>query len=203
VVTTVSVLVAPASPTDVAVRPVSATATRISWQPSPSAHGYEVKIDGQIVCRTTDTGCTVDSLVGAHANVVVTATGNAGTRSLQTVGHFTPNKPVLLAVVHFATDSYELSAVATRILDATQTKIRRYGFAHAILKCHTDNVGSLTYDMALSERRCEAVVRYLEHRFGIKNVSFEENAFAFLRPFVPNTTRAHKAENRRVEIFVK
>jgi flagellar motor protein MotB len=57
--------------------------------------------------------------------------------------------------------------------------------------------------MALSERRCEAVVRYLEHRLGIKNVSFEENAFAFLRPFVTNTTRAHKAENRRVEIFVK
>jgi outer membrane protein OmpA-like peptidoglycan-associated protein len=201
--TTVSIVVRPAPATHVLVTPVSATATRIAWQASASAQGYVVEVDGRVVCRTNGTNCRLPSLVGPGATVVVTALGNAGTRSVQSAGRKSAGRPVLLSVVHFASGSAALDHVATRILDATRATVRRYGFAHATLKCNTDNAGALGYNVALSRSRCVAVSRYLIRATRAGSVAYRQKAYAYLRPFVPNTSRARMAANRRVEIWVK
>jgi len=137
------------------------------------------------------------------ANVVVTAIGHAGTRSVLSAGTVSARRPVLLSVVHFASGSAALDRVATRILDATKATIRKYGFARATLKCNTDNAGGLGYNVSLSRSRCRAVSRYLTHGSRIGRVAYQQNAYAYLRPFAPNTSRARMAANRRVEIWVK
>jgi outer membrane protein OmpA-like peptidoglycan-associated protein len=136
-------------------------------------------------------------------DVVVTALGQAGTRSMLSAATVSARRPVLLAIVHFASGSAALDHVATRILDATKATIRKYGFARATLKCNTDNAGGLGYNVKLSRKRCRAVSRYLTRGPRIGSVAYQQNAYAYLRPFAPNTSRARMAANRRVEIWVK
>jgi outer membrane protein OmpA-like peptidoglycan-associated protein len=171
--------------------------------PSASAHGYEVRIAGRVVCRTNGPSCVLPRLLTAAEHVVVTALGGASTRSVATLGRHTLGRPLLLAVVHFATGSHALSKGAARTLVAAETKIRRYGFIHAYLTCHTDNAGTLRYNVALSRARCAAVARFVRRRLGIATVTYTESAFAYLRPVAPNTSRSAMARNRRVEISVR
>jgi OmpA-OmpF porin, OOP family len=68
---------------------------------------------------------------------------------------------------------------------------------------YTDNSGSDTVNMPLSERRALAVKRYLQQK---SPMSFPEERFkavsghGSLNPVAPNTTAQNKALNRRVEI---
>jgi outer membrane protein OmpA-like peptidoglycan-associated protein len=198
---TIAVTVRPTPPTAAIMTPTSGSTTRISWGASPSARGYEVRIDGRIVCHTASTNCMLPTLLSANAVVTVTATGNAGTISLRAPAHYAA-KPVLLAVVHFATGSDALSKLAKRILDATEIKIATDGFKHAILSCHTDNAGSLAYNLRLSRARCHAVASYITRHLGITHVTYQQDALAYLRPTAPNSSRTGMAKNRRVEIRV-
>jgi outer membrane protein OmpA-like peptidoglycan-associated protein len=110
---------------------------------------------------------------------------------------------VLIAVVHFATASSTLGRSARSILDATQAKIAKGGFTHAILMCHTDDAGPLAYNMALSAARCASVAAYVKHELGIAHVTYRQTAYAYLRPVAPNTSANGMAKNRRVEVYVK
>jgi outer membrane protein OmpA-like peptidoglycan-associated protein len=201
--TTVPVVVRPAAPTAIAVTPRSNAETTISWKPSASATGYVVRVDGRVVCRTTGKSCDVSALVPPNSHVVVMATGNAGTRSDDAPAAYAPDKPVLIAIVHFDTDSSALASTAQHILSATESKIAKGGFTHAMLTCHTDSAGSLVYNMALSAARCAAVADYVKKQLGISHVTYNQAAFAFLRPAAPNSTPQGMAKNRRVEVYVK
>jgi outer membrane protein OmpA-like peptidoglycan-associated protein len=194
--------VRPKAPTHIAVTPQSSTSTRITWKPSGGAIGYVVSIDGRIACRTAATVCRVPALVTPNEHVTVVSTGNARTVSDVARGRYA-NKPVLIAIVHFATGSSQLDAMAHGLLDATESKIAKGGFTHAMLTCHTDSAGSFVYNMALSGTRCGSVATYVKQRLGITHVTYRQAAYAFLRPAAPNSTRQGIAKNRRVEVWAK
>ncbi len=201
--TTVAVTVRPAAPTKIAVRPRTKTSTQIAWTPSPSATGYVVRVDGRVVCRVTAAVCNVAALVAPNQRVVVTSTGNSGTSSDEARAAYRPDHPVLIAIVHFASDSPQLRAAARRILNHADAKIERGGFTHAMLTCHTDSAGSLVYNMALSAARCASVAGYVHRVLGVAHVSYRQASFAFLRPAAPNSSAHGMAENRRVEVYVR
>jgi outer membrane protein OmpA-like peptidoglycan-associated protein len=201
--TMVSVVVRPAAPTAIAVTPHSNSASSISWKPSASATGYVVRVDGRVVCRTQTTTCDVRALLSPSAHVIVTSTGNAGTHSDDAPAAYAPDHPVLIAIVHFSTDSSTLETTAKNILNGAQSKIAKGGFTHAMLTCHTDSAGSLVYNMALSAARCAAVADFVKRQLGISHVTYNEAAFAFLHPAAPNSTPRGMAKNRRVEVYVK
>ncbi len=66
---------------------------------------------------------------------------------------------------------------------------------------HTDNVGTADYNLALSQRRAEAVRSWLVER-GIAPDRLKTRAFGPARPAAPNDTDAGRQKNRRVEISV-
>ncbi|MCB1759652.1 MAG: OmpA family protein [Gammaproteobacteria bacterium] len=67
---------------------------------------------------------------------------------------------------------------------------------------HTDSSGSEAYNQELSERRAEAVSRYLEQR-GVPYQRLRSEGRGELEPRESNATAAGRQLNRRVEIFVK
>jgi outer membrane protein OmpA-like peptidoglycan-associated protein len=201
--TTVDVVVRPKAPTEIAVTPTASASTRIAWKESASATGYVVRVDGRVVCRTSATSCTVPALLAPNQHVVIASTGNLGTVSDDAPAAYVPGKPVLIAIVHFGTASSRLREDARAKLDATEAKIAKGGFTQAMLTCHTDNSGSLVYNMALSHARCKAVAGYVRRQLGISHVTYRQASFAFLHPAAPNTTPAGKARNRRVEVYVR
>jgi OmpA-OmpF porin, OOP family len=65
---------------------------------------------------------------------------------------------------------------------------------------HTDNVGSFTPNMDLSQRRAAAVVNALVTRYGIGKDRLMAVGVSFASPIESNKTEQGRAKNRRVEL---
>ena len=68
---------------------------------------------------------------------------------------------------------------------------------------HTDNVGAVDGNMALSKRRAEAVVAALAGSYGVNRARLTGNGVASLAPVKSNTTEEGRAKNRRVELVLQ
>ncbi len=65
---------------------------------------------------------------------------------------------------------------------------------------HTDNLGKLEYNMELSKRRAEAVIKELVEKYGIKKERLIGFGVGPLAPCASNSTEEGRAKNRRVEL---
>ncbi len=63
---------------------------------------------------------------------------------------------------------------------------------------HTDSTGTAAYNMALSEKRAEAIKDHLVTR-GINPERLTTKGFGFTKPAASNDTKEGRAQNRRVE----
>jgi len=64
----------------------------------------------------------------------------------------------------------------------------------------TDSVGDAQYNYQLSQRRADAVVNYLETKYNIPPHKFYLIGIGKEQPVADNSSRAGRAQNRRVEI---
>jgi len=83
-----------------------------------------------------------------------------------------------------------LNQVASALRDSPQLKIRIEG--------HTDNSGARSKNQKLSQTRANAVMAYLVDH-GIDESRLTAVGFGSSRPLASNSTKAGKAQNRRVE----
>ena len=67
---------------------------------------------------------------------------------------------------------------------------------------HTDASGSLAANVALSERRAEAVAEVLVDRYGADRARVDAEGVGFLAPRATNQTEEGRQKNRRVEVIV-
>lgn len=84
-----------------------------------------------------------------------------------------------------------LDKVAATLVEYNQTTVKVVG--------HTDNVGSDSYNMTLSQKRADSVARYLQSR-GVDRNRLAVSGAGKSQPIASNDTEAGRAENRRVEI---
>ena len=71
-----------------------------------------------------------------------------------------------------------------------------------LIEGHTDSDGATDYNLRLSELRAEAVRKILVNA-GVGGDRVRAVGYGEMRPRVPNTTAAAKAQNRRVEIVIE
>jgi OOP family OmpA-OmpF porin len=114
-------------------------------------------------------------------------------------------RPVVTeVVVNFEFNKSALTDEARRKLDAAfakQPTSNPQGLAVIALEGHTDSIGREGYNQRLGQARAESVKRYLI-RLGIPADRMNVISYGETRPVAPNTTRAGRAENRRVMIQV-
>jgi outer membrane protein OmpA-like peptidoglycan-associated protein len=65
---------------------------------------------------------------------------------------------------------------------------------------HTDNKGTLDYNVGLSGRRAEAVVKALATKYGIEANRLTPRGLGPLAPVATNRSEDGRAKNRRVEM---
>jgi outer membrane protein OmpA-like peptidoglycan-associated protein len=87
----------------------------------------------------------------------------------------------------------ELDRVANVLKDNPSMKIEISG--------HTDNKGSATYNLKLSESRAKSVVDYLISN-GIDKSHLTYKGYGFLKPIASNETEEGRQQNRRTEFKV-
>ncbi len=103
-----------------------------------------------------------------------------------------------LGIVYFDTDSAELTTAARATLDDVAAELQRAPAARVEVQGNTDSRGSDAYNLALSERRAQAVVDYLLGK-GISPDRLEIRAFGENNPVERNNTAEGRRLNRRVE----
>ncbi|MGH9479197.1 MAG: OmpA family protein, partial [Terriglobales bacterium] len=118
-----------------------------------------------------------------------------------TVANLDDYKQVAQSTVLFAFDKATLTPEDKQSLDQVVSQMQQD--QHGILEVqgYTDSTGPASYNDKLSQRRADSVVRYLEgnniapHRIYL--IGLGEN-----KPVAPNTTRAGRKQNRRVDLTI-
>lgn len=104
--------------------------------------------------------------------------------------------------VYFAFDSADLDDAAAKMVAEIADSQRRTGASVVIAAGHADRAGSASYNTVLSRRRAEAVVRALNGA-DVSRDNMVVEFFGETRPAVPTGDGERRAENRRVEIYLR
>ena len=134
----------------------------------------------------------------AQATTVERGLGTLGTR-VEALDNY---KQVSTGSVTFKMGMSDLSAEAKATLDGIAAKVVSMKRYQVQVEGFTDATGDATYNISLSHRRAEAVVRYLtlEGKVPLFRVSLV--GYGDANPAGDNKTRDGRQQNRRVEVRV-
>jgi outer membrane protein OmpA-like peptidoglycan-associated protein len=77
----------------------------------------------------------------------------------------------------------------------------KYPGSDLLIEGHTDNVGTDSYNLGLSERRADAAVAYLAGQ-GVNQARMRARGLGETEPVAPNESEAGRSKNRRVEVAI-
>lgn len=105
----------------------------------------------------------------------------------------------LQAVVYFAFDQSAITAESANLLDQHASLLASNPNAAVLIAGHTDERGSREYNMALGERRAQAVRDYLASK-GANPANIQVISYGEEQPVATGNTEADYAQNRRAEL---
>jgi len=145
-------------------------------------------------CSSTDTDGTANTNTNAGAN-----TAGAGNNNQLSAEELRRQEALRKTVFYFAFDSSELSAEDRDTLVYHAEALKANPSRRVRLEGHADERGTREYNLALGERRAQAVARYLQAQ-GVSANQLETISYGEERPAQQGTTEAAYAANRRVEL---
>lgn len=80
--------------------------------------------------------------------------------------------------------------------------MKKHPTATAVIEGNTDYVGTEEYNLALSLRRAESVVKYLVDNFGIEPSRLSAKGYGKSRPVADNTTEEGRIKNRHIDAII-
>ena len=120
----------------------------------------------------------------------------------KTVVKLTKDKIEILDKVYFDVNKDIIQARSYGLLDQVATVLRSHAELTMVrIDGHTDSDGKDADNLDLSDRRANAVQRYLVGK-GVSGTRLQAVGYGETRPVKPNTSKANKEENRRVEFVI-
>lgn len=110
-----------------------------------------------------------------------------------------PKEKMVLRGVHFDFDKSNIRADSEPILDEAAEALRAHSNLTVDVDGYCDEVGTVEYNLRLSDRRAAAVVKYLAGK-GIAADRLIPHGFGKTNFVAPNDTDEGRAQNRRVEL---
>ena len=104
--------------------------------------------------------------------------------------------------VHFDFDRYTLRPEATRVLDEAIAAMRDNTTLRLTIEGHTCNIGTAEYNLALGDRRANAVKDYLVSR-GVSTERLQTISYGEERPKYDNAREETRRLNRRAALVVR
>jgi len=102
-------------------------------------------------------------------------------------------------VILFDYDSYAIKPEFQSAIEAHARYLKQSGARHVVIEGHTDERGGREYNLALGQKRSEAVRRALE-LLGVRDAQVEAVSFGKEKPAVQGNDESAWAQNRRAEI---
>jgi len=100
----------------------------------------------------------------------------------------------------FIFDSAQLTAEAKRLLRVAAGALRSHPKDKVVVEGHTDGVGTVSYNMELSRKRCAAAADFLTREEAIPADRLVRRWYGKSRPVADNRSAAGRERNRRVEL---
>ncbi|MFN4004874.1 MAG: peptidoglycan-associated lipoprotein Pal [Hylemonella sp.] len=155
-------------------------------------------------------GCSSVSLDNApvedrSSGTAAASKGSESTVTPATVGSVDDGKGAQSAIanvsrlVYFDFDSYVIKPEFQAVIDAHARYLKADRSRKVVLEGHTDERGGREYNLALGQRRADAVRRALA-LLGVADSQMEAVSFGKEKPAVQGSNEEAWAKNRRVEI---
>jgi outer membrane protein OmpA-like peptidoglycan-associated protein len=109
---------------------------------------------------------------------------------------------IVLNEVLFETDRYQLKPAIFPKLDSVVLFMYSKPALEIVISGHTDNTGTETHNLQLSENRARAVAEYLRGK-GIDSHRIQHTGYGSTMPVMNNDTAAGRLKNRRVEMLIR
>ncbi len=151
---------------------------------------------------------TIWTAPNQEGNVPVTVTVTCPTDKLTAADTVTiqvqrpPQRTYTFEDVHFDFDRYSLRPDATRVLDEAIAAMKETSTLRLTVEGHTCNIGSAEYNMALGQRRADAVREYLTSR-GIGADRLNTVSYGEEMPRYANDREETRRLNRRAALTVR
>ena len=144
--------------------------------------------------KTPKTGTATQPGTGGQTQVTPVVTDPAGG---------TTQGPVNVArLVYFDYDSYVIKSEYQSLIEAHARFLKANAGRKINIEGHTDERGGREYNLALGQRRAEAVRRALG-LLGVTDNQVEAVSFGKEKPAAPGSDEASWAKNRRAEIVYR
>ena len=149
----------------------------------------------------------------ATTQYTLTATGPGGSRTATTTVTVNPPPPPppppapkvvdrLTLHINFDTNKSVIRPADVPELEKAVAFVKKYPDAKISVEGYTDNRGSDKYNLGLSERRAQAVQKYLVDKGGVSADRITAAGKGKADPVGDNTTEKGRFQNRRVEVLV-
>jgi OOP family OmpA-OmpF porin len=102
----------------------------------------------------------------------------------------------------FKYNKHDIQPVFYQELDEIGQFLAKHPESYVVLHGYTDDVGSQTYNLSLSQKRVESVYSYLTGNLGVDHARVITLWYGEANPIASNTNDTGRALNRRVEIAV-
>ena len=149
-------------------------------------------VEDRVVTTVPQTGSDSAADSSAVTQVGVTAVNTDGTNpdaSIATVGR----------MVYFDYDSFAIRPEFQALIEANGRLLKADKARQVAIEGHTDERGGREYNLALGQKRAEAVSRALG-LLGVPSAQMEAVSFGKEKPAMAGNSEDAHAENRRVEL---
>lgn len=158
-------------------------------------------------CPDTPKGCPVDATgcpLDTDGDGVIDCQDNCPTVAGLADNHGCPEEwqEISTGPVYFDFDKSTLRPATKDVLDQLISKLNASAEYDVVISGYTDSIGTEEYNQGLSERRAQAVVKYLISK-GINNAYVGMHGYGETHPAAPNNSRANRQLNRRDEFQIK
>lgn len=151
--------------------------------------GSAVKLDSTPVEDRSTGAAVADSKVAAKGDVVPVDAGKSQQAAIPTASR----------LVYFDYDSYVIKPEFQSVVEAHAGFIKSDKARKVVIEGHTDERGGREYNLALGQKRAEAVRRALG-LLGVADTQIEAVSFGKEKPAVQGNDEAAWSQNRRAEI---
>jgi len=111
------------------------------------------------------------------------------------------NKPYTLRNIYYDFDKWDLKPESFPVLDSLAMLLKENPELKVEIRSHTDSRGSDEYNLTLSQKRAESVVKYLVSK-GISPERLIAKGYGEKHPIASNDTEEGRAKNRRTEFVI-
>jgi peptidoglycan-associated lipoprotein len=145
-------------------------------------------------------GTSVSALQAGNATGGVTSGAvGGGVTGVEVAGANKAQPSALERVVYFDFDSFEIRPEFASVLEANARYLAADNSRRLALEGHTDERGGREYNLALGQKRAEAVRRAMG-LLGVRDNQMEAVSFGEEKPSLGGFDEAAFAKNRRVEL---